>query len=162
MDPVPGIEYRAAWDDADWTTEEARTMARMMVGHVEGDRFTIGIRGHEVVVDQPVSDGGTDAGPTPTELFVGGLASCVAFYAGRFLERHQIERDGLSVACEWEMADERPNRVGRIEISLGLPAGFPQEHRARLMAVVEHCTVHNSMVQMPEVHFTAETVSVAA
>ncbi len=33
----------------------------------------LGIRGHEVVVDQPVADGGTDAGPTPTELFVGGL-----------------------------------------------------------------------------------------
>ena len=137
-------------------------MARMNVRHVDGDRYTLGIRGHEVVVDQPVSDGGTDAGPMPTELFVGGLASCVAFYAGRFLERHGIEREGLSVACEWEMAGERPNRVGRIEISVALPSGFPQEHHDRLMAVVEHCTVHNSMLQMPEVHITARTVPAAA
>ena len=90
-------------------------MARMTVRHVEGDRFTLGIRDHDVVVDQPVNDGGTDAGPTPTELFVGGLASCVAFYAGRFLARHGIEREGLSVACDWAMADERPNRVSRSE-----------------------------------------------
>ena len=131
-------------------------MTRMPVRHVEGDRFTIGIRGHEVVVDQPAADGGTDAGPTPTELFVGGLASCVAFYAGRFLARHGIERDGLSVDCDWEMAEDRPNRVSRIEIRIGLPEDFPREHHDRLMAVVEHCTVHNSMVQTPEVHITAE------
>ena len=137
-------------------------MARMVVRHVEGDRFRLGIRGHDVVVDQPVPDGGTDAGPTPTELFVGGLASCVAFYAGRFLERHHIEREGLSVTCDWEMADERPNRVGSIEIRIELPSAFPQEDHARLMAVVEHCTVHNSMVRMPEVHFTAEDASAAA
>jgi putative redox protein len=137
-------------------------MARMIVRHVEGDRYTLGIRGHEVVVDQPVSDGGTDAGPSPTELFVGGLVSCVAFYAGRFLERHGIDRDGLSVACDWEMAGERPNRVGRIEISVALPSGFPQEHHDRLMAVVEHCTVHNSMIRMPQVHITAKSVSAAA
>jgi hypothetical protein len=30
------------------------------------------------------------------------------------------------------------------------------------MAVVEHCTVHNSMLQMPEVHITARTVPAAA
>jgi Predicted redox protein, regulator of disulfide bond formation len=137
-------------------------MARMVVRHLEGDRFSIGIRGHEVVVDQPVADGGTDAGPTPTELFVGGLVSCVAFYAGRFLVRHGLERDGLSVACDWEMAEERPNRVGRVEIRLGLPSNFPQKHHDRLMAVVEHCTVHNSMVQMPEVQITAETAAAAA
>ena len=137
-------------------------MARMIVRYVEGDRFAVGIRGHEVVVDQPVADGGSDAGPTPTELFVGGLVSCVAFYAGRFLERRGIERDGLSVACDWEMAVERPNRVGRIEIRLGLPSGFSQNHHARLMAVVEHCTVHNSMVQTPEVYITAETTVAAA
>jgi hypothetical protein len=50
------------------------------------------------------------------------------------------------------MAEERPNRVGRIEIRLGLPSSFPQKHHDRLMAVVERCTVHNSMVRMPEVH----------
>ncbi len=137
-------------------------MAQMTVRHEQGARFTIRIRGHEVIVDQPIADGGTDAGPTPTELFVGGLVSCVAFYAGRFFDRHEIEHDGFSVACEWEMARERPNRVGRIEIDLELPSGFPTKHHDRLMAVVEHCTVHNSMVQMPEVRITARTVVEAA
>lgn len=144
------------------STEEAPEMARMIVRHERGDRFTIEIRGHEVAVDQPVADGGTDAGPTPTELFVGGLASCVGFYAERFLDRHGIASEGLTVACEWEMAEDRPNRVGRIKIQLGLPAAFPPRHHDRLMAVVDHCTVHNSMLQMPEVSIEAEIATVAA
>jgi putative redox protein len=39
--------------------------------------------------------GGGDVGPTPTELFVAGLASCVAFYARRYLRRHDIDAEGL-------------------------------------------------------------------
>ena len=137
-------------------------MARIDVSYLEGVKYRLDIRGHEVVVDQPIEAGGEDKGPTPTELYVGGLASCVAFYAGRFLERHGIERQGLSIACEWEMANDRPNRVGRVDISVGLPSDFPAVHHDRLMAVVEHCTVHNSMVQMPEVRILAhKTVGVS-
>ena len=65
-------------------------MNGIKVRHEEGDRFRVSIRGHELFVDQPVDDGGQDSAPTPTELFVAGLASCVAFYAGRFLRRHDL------------------------------------------------------------------------
>ena len=48
------------------------------------------------------------------------------------------------------MAD-RPARVGRIDIGLRLPQGFPEEMRDRLAAVIDHCTVHNSITTPPEV-----------
>src|SRR5450759_146811 len=53
----------------------------MRVEHRGDDKFDINIRGHVVRVDQPVKDGGEDTAPTPTELFIASLASCVAFYA---------------------------------------------------------------------------------
>jgi len=133
-------------------------MATIQVRHEDGDRFTVAIRGHEVTVDQPVPDGGTDEGPTPTELYVAGLASCVGFYAGRFLRRHGIDGDGLVVECSFSMAD-RPARVGAIDLVVQLPDGFPEEQRDRLMAVVEHCTVHNSFARPPEVRISARTVA---
>ncbi|MEO8476041.1 MAG: OsmC family protein [Actinomycetota bacterium] len=134
-------------------------MAAIEVRHRDGDRFTVSIRGHELTVDQPVAHGGTDAGPTPTELFVAGLASCVGFYAGRFLQRHGIEAEGLAVECSWTMAEDRPARVGAIDVVVRLPDGFPEEQRDRLMAVVEHCTVHNSLVRVPEVRIAARVVA---
>ncbi|MGZ5293736.1 MAG: OsmC family protein [Actinomycetota bacterium] len=137
-------------------------MATIEVRHEDGDRFTVAIRGHELTIDQPVRDGGADEGPTPTELFVAGLASCVGFYAGRFLRRHGLDGAGLGVACSWTMAQDRPARVGTIDLTLQLPDGFPEEQRDRLMAVVEHCTVHNSLVRPPEVRISARTTVVTA
>jgi hypothetical protein len=49
------------------------------------------------------------------------------------------------------MAIDRPARVGRIDLTLRLPAAFPDALRDRLLAVVEHCTVHNSITNAPEV-----------
>jgi uncharacterized OsmC-like protein len=126
-------------------------MSEIEVRHEDGDRYRIGVRGHEIVVDQPVLDGGEDMGPTPTELFVAGLASCVAFYGGRFLRRHDIPADGFAVRCRFEFASDRPARVGAIAVDVTLPCGFPERRRAAFRSVIEHCTVHNSITRAPEI-----------
>lgn len=69
-------------------------MSGLVVRHLEGDRFRVEIRGHAVEVDQPIEDGGDDKAPTPTELFAASLASCVGFYAERFLRRHDLPVEG--------------------------------------------------------------------
>lgn len=120
------------------------------VEHKGGDLFEIAIREHLVHVDQPIEDGGSDAAPTPTELFVASLASCVAHYARRFLVRHDLPTEGLSVAATFTMA-ERPARVGEVTVSVTVPEGVPEARRAALLAVLSHCTVHNSLQQPPEV-----------
>ncbi len=120
------------------------------VEHKDGDVFEIDIRQHLQYVDQPISDGGTDSAPTPTELFVASLASCVAFYARRFLVRHDLPTDGLAVTATFSMA-ERPARVGEITVEVTTPKGLPEERRAALLAVASHCTVHNSLEQPPAV-----------
>jgi putative redox protein len=119
--------------------------------YVAGDRFTIDVRGHRLVVDQPVTDGGGDAGPTPTELFVASLAACVGFYAERFLRRHGLPTDLLRVDCHASMSPDRPARVAAITLRM---AGLPElsgRRREGLRAVVEHCTVHNSIRQAPRI-----------
>ncbi len=123
----------------------------ILVTHERGDRFRVRIRSHEILVDQPVGDGGEDSGPTPTELFVAGLASCIAYYAERYLRRHGLPPDGLAVECDFSFATDRPARVSAVALSVRVPEGFPEERRAGLLAVVEHCTVHNSIRQAPEI-----------
>jgi putative redox protein len=121
------------------------------VEYVAGDSFSVRLGHHELLVDQPVHAGGTDTGPTPTDLFVASLAACIAFYAERFLRRHDLKVEGLSVRAGFEMSQDRPARVTAIDLDVRLPDGFPEERRAALMAVVDHCTVHNSIRQAPEV-----------
>jgi uncharacterized OsmC-like protein len=41
-----------------------------------------------------------------------------------------------------------------------LPRGFPHERLEGLRKVVEHCTVHNSITQAPEIRITTEIPAV--
>lgn len=126
-------------------------MASLDVRFVEGDRFVVGVRGHTITVDQPEAG---DAGPTPTELFVAGLAACVGFYAERFMRRHDIAPAGLAVECEYTLEKGPPARVSRIDLRVVLPAGFPSSRREALQRIVDHCTVHNSIRWAPAVRTT--------
>ena len=119
----------------------------------EGEAYTITVRGHQIHVDQPTSAGGADTAATPVELFVASLASCVAYYAGRYLTRHGISREGLTVRAEFGMATDSPVRVGGVQITVDAPM-LPSTRRAGLRAVVNHCTVHNSLRQPPSVEIS--------
>ena len=126
-------------------------MATLSVHADGGDRYSIRMGRHTIAVDQPEEAGGTDAGPTPTDLFVASLASCAAHYAGRFLRRHGISSDGLEVTCAFEMATDRPARVGTISLDVCVPEGMPHDLDDRLRAVIEHCTVKNSIAAPPTI-----------
>lgn len=121
------------------------------VRYVDGDAYAITARRHSLLTDQPVIDGGKDAAATPTELLIASLASCVAFYAGRYLFRHGLDRTGLAVTAEFSMAAGRPARVGAARLQITVPADFPPQRAAALLAVASHCTVHNTLRQEPDV-----------
>ena len=123
----------------------------MDVRFVAGEAYEVTVRGHRLVVDQPADAGGQDSAPTPTELFVASLATCVAFYAGRYLTRHGYSRDGLAVSVGYDMASDRPARVSGVRLTVRVPAGLPPGRWAALRAVVSHCTVHNSLASPPSV-----------
>jgi putative redox protein len=122
----------------------------LRVTHVDGDRFESAIRQHRIFVDQPIAEGGTDSAPTPTELFVASLASCVGFYACRFLARHGLPTDGLSVEARYSLT-ARPARIGEVIIELRVPDDVPDDKRGALLAVATHCTVHNTLENPPKV-----------
>ena len=130
-----------------WLTKAAPVMR---VTHEGGDAFEIVVRGHRVRVDQPAEDGGADSAPTPTELLIASLASCVAFYARRYLARHDLPTTGLQVDADFTMA-KRPARVAGVTIRVTIPDGIPEQKREALLAVARHCTVHNTLMSSPDV-----------
>jgi len=48
--------------------------------HLENVKFAVHAQGHQVVCDQPLDNGGTDAGITP-EFLLASLGTCAGFYA---------------------------------------------------------------------------------
>ncbi len=133
----------------------------LQVRHLEDDRFAVDIRSHTVLVDQPFDAGGTDVAPTPTELFVAGLASCVAFYARRYLARHHIDAAGLAVTATYAIGG-RPARVQNISITITPPTTLPAERRDAFLAVASHCTVHNTLTAPADVEVALAAPVVAS
>jgi len=125
-------------------------MPSLCVTHDEADRFTVCVRNHELAVDQPIGDGGDDTGLSPVEMFVASLAACVGHYARRYLHRHQLPEDPLTVSAHWTMAD-KPPRIGSMRFDLGISDEIPPERRRAVLAVASHCTLHNTFVAPPDI-----------
>ena len=168
------IGHASGADDGTWaalTPAEARQLAAALlrqaaaadcgtadgaagqvgVSYLGGESYAVVTRGHALLTDQPVGAGGADTAMTPTELLVASLSSCVAFYAGRYLARHGLNRDGLHVSAAFSTATDRPARVGKVRLTIGVPGGIPPGREAALLAVASHCTVHNTFRQPPDI-----------
>jgi putative redox protein len=144
------LSQAAAADGAEPATREGR----IEVSYLGGESYAAATRGHAMLTDQPAAAGGADAAMTPTELLIASLGSCVAFYAGRFLERHGLGRDGLRVSTDFTMASDRPARVGEVRLRISVPGGVPPDREKALLAVASHCTVHNTLGHPPAIAIT--------
>src|SRR5215475_14813993 len=86
------------------------------------------------------------------DFHVTGVQTCaLPIYAGGHLDRHGRDRDGLQVTAEFAMAADRPARVRGVTLRIRVPGGIPPASHAALLAVVSHCTVHNTLRQAPDI-----------
>jgi uncharacterized OsmC-like protein len=125
------------------------------VDYSGGFRFEITARGHRIVSDQPLSNGGADSGMTPPELLLASLGSCAGYYAAEYLRVRSLPTDGLRVFVNAEKA-LKPARLGMFRIRVEAPSVDPS-HREMLLRTVKHCLVHNTLLQAPAIEVTIET-----
>lgn len=122
---------------------------RMKIEHEEGARFRASCRGHSVIIDQPEENAGSDAGMTPPELFAASLASCIGFYVARYCEQAKIPTDGLEVDCDWQVGEQQPHRIEKINVGVHLPA-MPENRRKAVERVAASCLIHATLQHSPE------------
>jgi uncharacterized OsmC-like protein len=125
-------------------------MARIAVTHLGSESFEIHTRGHTFCTDQP-SPGRVEIGPTPTELFVAGIAACAGYHAERFLRRHGMPHRGVRVECDWALRAVEPSRVSRVSLRVIPPGPVSEDQREELIAAVGRCPAHNSLRQPPDI-----------
>jgi uncharacterized OsmC-like protein len=80
------------------------------INYLDGTRFRVISRGHEIICDQPADNGGSDSGVTPPELLLASLGSCAAYYAKEYLRVRNMLAIGLSVTVTSEKA-QNPARL---------------------------------------------------
>ena len=125
-------------------------MSRLKAIFEGGARFTVACRSHEITIDQPVDNGGEDAGMTPPEILAGSMASCIGFYVARYCQQANIDTTGLSVSCDWNVGGE-PRHMEKFDIDIHLPA-MPENRRKAIERVAKGCLIHATLGQHPEIN----------
>lgn len=125
--------------------------------YLGGTKFEVGARGHRVVCDQPVDNGGQDEGMTPPEFLLASLAACAGYYAAQYLKTRGLATDGLGVRVTAEKAAQ-PARLGSFGIEVTAP-GVDDRHEAGLYRAVKACLIHNTLLGMPHIEITLHTAA---
>ena len=127
----------------------------MIVEYAGGMKLVARHRGLEATSDQPESSGGENTAMTPTELFLASIAMCVGIYVLYFATRHEIAVEGMKIEIDHQMSDD-PRRVGAIQVRVKMPEPVDPQYQAALQRTAEHCVVHNSLRNPPDVVIAVE------
>jgi len=123
--------------------------------HRIGSKFEIQARGHRVVCDQPLDNGGQDAGMSPPEFLLASLASCAGYYAAQYLKTRELPVDPLIVRVTAEKA-QKPARLAQFRVEVTAPA-LDDRHQEGLLRAVKACLIHNTLLGAPSVEVALNT-----
>ncbi len=114
----------------------------------------IRVRNHALWADEPRTVGGTDSGPSPYELLLASLGTCVAMTTRMYADRKGWPLPGLSVSLSQDRIHAEDCRgcerasgpVLRITKRLELHGDLDEEQRSRLMEIADRCPVQRSLL----------------
>ena len=92
---------------------------KLIARYAGGVKFEVAARGHRVVCDQPVENGGADEGMSPPEFLLASLATCGGYYAAQYLKARGLSTDGLQVRVTAQKAPQ-PARLGSFQIEVSV------------------------------------------
>lgn len=111
---------------------------------VQTGRFTL-------VVDEPVSSGGTDEGPQPTEVFLASVASCFTLSVSHAAQKRSIELEHLRVDVTGTY--DGPKFV-KIDIRVDVGCA-PEQVDVLLRSAERVCYVTNTIRTSPPIEVVA-------
>jgi putative redox protein len=127
-------------------------MARITVKHRHGQSFDIRVRGSALISDEPVTLGGGDEGPTPTELMVAGLAACAADEVVNSLKALGARAEATEVGADFTW-DSKGNRVASIRVSVSFPDEIGDNARKSVLLAVLSCPARKMLSEPPRVEY---------
>jgi uncharacterized OsmC-like protein len=128
-------------------------------GYLGGSKFEVMARRHRVICDQPVDNGGSDAGMSPPEFLLASLAACAAYYAVQYLNARGLPADDLSVRVNAEKAAQ-PARLESFWIEVVVPR-LEDRHMAGVLRAVKACLIHNTLLGSPSIDISVRALATA-
>jgi ribosomal protein S12 methylthiotransferase accessory factor len=114
--------------------------------------------GFNIRTDQSVRGGGQGSAPPPFDLFLASIATCAGIYVKGFCDTRGIATDDMTIEMAIE-PDSTGRRVGRLQLDIHLPAGFPVQYRDAVLRSAELCAVKQHLHEPPLIEVRAVAAS---
>jgi len=121
------------------TIRVTRDLSRKMM-------HTVSVRDHVFTADEPETNGGEDAGPTPHDLYDSALGACKAMTVLWYANRKQMPIADVQATVDRDDSEERRG-VYRLRVTLAIGGPLTEAQRQELLTVAEKCPLHKLMAQ---------------
>jgi len=124
----------------------------------KGDMLSeVQIGNHALTIDVPAEMGGKDRGPTPPQIFIASIASCISAFVANYCKTAGLNAEGMSVSVSFEKA-EKPIRLVGLKGVIRLPNCDPGNRAKAILHVAHNCPVHRTILEMgSEMDITLES-----
>jgi putative redox protein len=118
-------------------------MSNAIARRRKGYEHELEIREHRLISDEPERRGGTDTGPTPTELLAASLASCTAITIEMYADRKEWELGEVEV--EVDFTESKTEMPAGFDVQIRIPAKLDDDQRKRVLRIAGKCPVHKAL-----------------
>ncbi len=102
----------------------------------------ISMRGHVITADEPLSNGGKDLGPTPTELLLSALASCTASTLRMYADKKGWDVDRIDLEVSIHIEKNETGQVSNIETQIAISGQVTADQKERMLEIARKCPLY--------------------
>ena len=119
----------------------------------EGFYNIVSARTHRFIVDEPLSYGGTDLGPTPYEYLGAALGSCTSMTLNGYARRKEMNVTSVSVdvkhtrihAEDCDTCEKSDGKIDQFTREITIVGSITDEQRSRMLEIADRCPVHKTL-----------------
>jgi uncharacterized OsmC-like protein len=122
-------------------------------GSAAGFAQEVSVGRHRLAADEPLSIGGTDAGPNPYDLLLAALGSCTSMTVAMYARRKHWPLEAVTVrlrhskihAADCEECETKVGLLDHVHRDVEFIGPLSEEQRARLVDIASRCPVHRTL-----------------
>jgi uncharacterized OsmC-like protein len=135
------------------TQSNDKTADVVVRGDSHSFRQEVVVGKHSLSADEPVTAGGSGAGPDPYDYLLTSLGVCTSMTVGLYARRKEMPLENITVslwhsriyAIDCEECETKDGMLDRIDVEVELTGSLSAEQHTKLMEIAGKCPVHRTL-----------------